>query len=426
MKHSPAPPLLPLVACLGLFASTGVRAEPNPYYIGASQTITHDNNVLRTCDNGATDPGCPPGVPKVADTISTTSLLGGFDQPISRQRLHADAALNVNRYKNRSDLNNNGYHVDAGWDWETIGNLSGKLSALLNRQLAQYSLGDALSALNALNMETNRQYAATAALGGVTKLTFEGGVTHREVDYSNAIWASREYRQDAGTLGVKYRPSDLLTLGVGLRETRGEYDPSGSSLKYRRHDLDLTGTWLASGASTIDARLSFGRQHYETSTSRDFSGATGSLQWRWKPTGKLNFYTLLLRDTGTEAGLFYTGVAEISPTGITLQTQAGDISRVTNLARVLGEYEMTAKIKLTASAANSHRSLVNTLSLTPDSGSDDTVTGTLGVRYVPTRSIAIGCDVSRERRSVSLQPTSTLSYPYNAHVYSCMGQFVLK
>jgi len=429
----PSLALLPLAACLYLIASTGARAEANPYYIGAAQSFTHDNNVLRTCEASATETGCPKSppltganIPEIADTISTTTLLGGFNQPISRQRFYADGALNINRYKNRSDLNNNGYRLNSGWDWETVGHLSGTLSARLNRQLAQYSLSDSTTALNELNMETDRQFGATAALGGVTKLTFEGGLTHSEVDYSNAAWAYREYRQNAGTLGVKYRPSDLLTLGAGWRETRGQYDPSGTATDYRRHDLDLTATWVASGASTLDGRLSFGRQRYETNTARNFSGATGSLQWRWKPTGKLNLYTLLVHDTGTEAGLFYTGVIDISPSGITPQTQAGDTSRVTTLARLRADYEMTAKIKLTASATNAHRSLVNTLTSIPDSGSDDTVSTALGVRYAPTRAISLGCDFGRERRSVSLQPTSTLSYPYRDYTYSCMGQFVLQ
>ncbi|TMH01247.1 MAG: hypothetical protein E6H79_15665, partial [Betaproteobacteria bacterium] len=140
--------------------------------------------MLRSCDNGATDLGCPAGVPKIADTISTTSLLAGFDQPISRQRLHADATLSANRYKNHSELNNNGYSLKAGWDWATIEHLSGTLSAELNRQIAQYSLSsDTTTALTDLNVETNRLISATAALGGVTKLTFEGGLTHRSVDY---------------------------------------------------------------------------------------------------------------------------------------------------------------------------------------------------------------------------------------------------
>src|SRR5438552_933532 len=123
MKPSPALPLLPLVACLGLIAPTGARADPNPYYIGASQAFTHDSNVLRLPEGS-----------EQSDSFSTTTLLGGFDQPISRQRLYANGTLNYNRYKNRTDLNNTGYGLNAGWDWATIGHLSGTLSANLNRQ----------------------------------------------------------------------------------------------------------------------------------------------------------------------------------------------------------------------------------------------------------------------------------------------------
>ncbi|HEV8313043.1 MAG TPA: hypothetical protein VGQ23_08255, partial [Burkholderiaceae bacterium] len=350
MKQLPALPLLPLVACLCLLASTGARADPNPYYVGASQTFTHDTNILRL-----------PEGQEISDSYSTTSVLAGFDQPISRQRLYANGAVSYNRYKNRDDLNNTGYGLNAGWDWATIGNLSGTLSANLNRQLVPNSVTDSTLVLNEKNLATTRQYAATAALGTVTKLTFEAGVTHRELDYTNDLWAGLENRQDSGSLGVKYRPSDLLTLGVGARETRGKYNPSGTPDEYRRHDLDLTALWLPSGASSLEARLSFGRQKFDTGTERDFSGTTGSLQWRWKPTGKLTFFTVLLRDTGSQAGYFYTGDVIIAPTGLTFETRAGDTSRVTTLARLLGEYAATAKIKLTASATNTHRDLVSTL-----------------------------------------------------------------
>ena len=429
MKHPSALPLLPLAACLGFIAPTGARAQDStyPYYIGASETVTHDNNVLRSCSAGATDAGCP-AVPVVADTISTTSLLAGFDREISRQRLRGDATVSANRYKNRSDLNNTGYHLLGDWDWATVGNLSGTLSALLNRQFVQNSLSDPTLALNGKNLETSREYAATGVLGGVTKLTFEAGITRREVDYSSTLWAIQEQRANVGSLGVKYRPSDALTFGVGARETRGYYNPSGPTIDYRRHDLDLTGTWVASGFSTLNARLSYGREIYDTAPDRNFSGATGSLQWLWKATGKTSFTTTLLRDTGSQAGFYTTGILQGTPVGTSLltTTQAGNISRVMTQARLGVAYEATAKITATASVANAHRSLVSTLSTTPDSGSDDTTSGSLGVRWAPTRNITLGCDWSHEHRGVSLNPGSTLSYPYSDHIYSCMGQFLLR
>ena len=425
LPRLPLLPLLPLAACLGLIASTGARAdEPNPYYIGAAQAFTRDSNVFRTCNASATEAGCPKdallqNLPEVSDTVSTTSLLAGFDQPISRQRLYANGTFRHNRYSNRSELNNNGYTFNGGLDWATIANLSGTLAAALNRNLAQYGTPDA-PALNTLNIETSRQASATAALGVVTKLTFEAGLTHRSVDYSNAAWAYRESRQDAGNLGIKYKPSDLLALGAGLRETRGEFNPSGAPDEFKRHDIDLTGSWVASGASTLDGRLSFSRTRFDTFTARNFSGGTGSIQWRWKPTGKLNFNTSLTRDTGSETSFtsFLNGAL----------TQAGDTSRLTTLLRVQGDYEMTAKIKLTAVASDAHRSLVNTqtgLLSGSDSGTDDTKQASLGLRYAPTRNILLGCDASRESRSVS-PSTLTLSYPYKANVFGCSGQITLQ
>ena len=152
---------------------------------------------------------------------------------------------------------------------------------------------------------------------------------------ADEVWVPSEFvRGMYVSSGLDPERVHVVPNGVDLDRFR----PDGPSLEYRRHDIDLTGTWVASGASTIDARLSFGRQRYEDNSARDFSGTTGSLQWRWKPTGKLNFYTVLLRDTGTEAGLFYSGV-QLPTGGSALLTQAGDTSRVTTLARVQAEYE---------------------------------------------------------------------------------------
>ncbi|HEY2926364.1 hypothetical protein [Piscinibacter sp.] len=417
MKQLPRLPLLPLAACLGLIASTGAaHAEANPYYIGASQAFTRDSNVLRQAEGSES-----------SDTVSTTSLLAGFDQPISRQRLYANGTLRHNRYSNLSQLNSNGYSLTGGIDWATVENLSGKLAVALNRNPAQYGSPDAPQ-LTTRNLETSRQASATAALGVVTKLTLEAGLTHRSLDYSAPEWLFRENKQDAANVGLRYAPSDLLKLGVGLRETRGEYphphntDPDTPE-HFRRHDLDLTGTWVASGASTLDGRLSFGRQRYDAFTARNFSGATGLLEWRWKPTGKLSLNTLLTRDTGNEASFtsYLNGAL----------TQAGDSSRLTNLLRIQGNYEMTAKIQLTATASNAHRSLVNSfdfgvLGSGSESGTDTTTQAALGLRYAPTRNILLGCDVSRESRSVSIPAGSTLSYPYKANVYGCSGQILLQ
>ena len=66
-----------LIAAAAACVAGAVRAdEPNPYYIGLSETLAHDSNIYRI-------PGGP------GDSYSSTALLGGFDQSISRQRLYA-------------------------------------------------------------------------------------------------------------------------------------------------------------------------------------------------------------------------------------------------------------------------------------------------------------------------------------------------
>src|SRR5204863_3882657 len=126
--------------------------EPSPWYIGVSQGFTHDSNVYRTPDG--------PG-----DNYSTTSLLGGFDQPIGRQRLHASARVGYNRYQDQRALDNTGYSVDAGWDWATIEKLSGSLSANATQSLAQFN-GNATQPTTDRNVLKAAQSNASARLGG--------------------------------------------------------------------------------------------------------------------------------------------------------------------------------------------------------------------------------------------------------------------
>ena len=77
-------PLLNLAAVIAsavAFAGQA-NAQANPWYIGAAQTLTHESNLYRLADGQTT----PDGVSK-SDLVSSTALLAGLDQTISRQRL---------------------------------------------------------------------------------------------------------------------------------------------------------------------------------------------------------------------------------------------------------------------------------------------------------------------------------------------------
>jgi len=407
--------MLPLIAGL---AATGLAHadDPNPYYIGASETISHESNVFLT----------PDGVPSASDTLYTTSLIGGIDQPIGRERLFGNVALRDTRYKQNSVLNNTGYNATLGLDWATIDRISGNFTYTGSRTLAQFN-SDGGAVLFTKNIETSQEFDATARIGVVTRLTGVLNYNYRKLSYSEDIYKFREFDQNAVSLGMNYSTSAALLFGVAYRHTEGKYPTFSNNPfdlpanriyfkdDFKRNDIDLTTQWIPTGASTINARLSFSKQTHDAAAARDFSGTTGNLAWDWRPTGKLQFVTSLSRDTGQQS-TFY----ERSQNSTFNAT--GDNSQVTNALQIVGKYALSAKVSVNATVRTLERSLANSL-VNPPSGHDRTTYAILGARWTPLRSVEVGCNVSRERRTSDVL---ALSQPYSSNSFGCYGQLTLQ
>ena len=149
--------------------------------------------------------------------------------------------------------------------------------------------------------------------------------------------------------------------------------------------------WEPSGASTVTARLNFGKLEYDRATASDFDGVTGSLAWAWRPTGLLAVTTTLARDVGQEAGF-------VRPTEDTVTT-ATDFSRITNRIGIAATYELTGKVGLTGGLSYARRTFAD--GFTGATGRENTTTASLGARWAATRTVALGCHLSRESRSAS-------------------------
>lgn len=385
------------------------QAEANPYYIGIGQAFTYEDNLFRAAD----------GLSKTSDTYSTTSLLAGVNQPIGRQRFFADGVVRHNRYQDTSTLDNTGYGLDVGLDWETVNELSGRLGYTVNQRLARFGIDEGPLIISEPNEERTQEVVARAKFGGASVLAIEGGFLHRRLDYSGEQFAFREFNQDTGSIGLQYRPGGLLTLGVAVRVTQGEYPALAD--EFDRNDLDLTAVYTLSGLSKLSARVSYTKEEHDQTVSRDLKGVTGALGWEYKPTGKLVFFTDLIRDSGAEATFNRSGLQAAAPT-------AGPSSRLTNLGRVRALYEATAKIQLEASLAYAKRDLVTTTVVgggsSTEAGNDRTTEFALGARYAATRNLLFACLVGTERRRATVN--STVSYPYSADRAACSAQFVLQ
>ncbi len=395
-----------VIASLLGFVCESTRAEADPYYLGVSQSLGHNSNVFRTVAN------------EVPDKFAVTSLNLGFDQPIGRQRVFANTSIRATRYEDIRTLDNTGYGVNAGLDWSTIGRLSGNLGVSSNQALANYAASGDQMQITKRNLETSSQANLRAQLGVASLLALNAALSHSEISYTAPEYQTSEVRQNVGSIGFTYRPSGLLTLGGSYRATRGEYPnvvvPStGKKESFDRNDVDFTSIWVASGLSTLNARLSYGRSVFEGQTLRNVKGATGSLGWDWKATGKLAFNTLLSRDSGTETALF--ALAN------NLGSAVGDNSVQTNAFGFGGTYEASAKIRATLGTRYARREVLSGSVL----GRDSSSSVALGVSYAASRSWLLGCNASRDD-SKPLNNMATVSTRYSATQASCNVQFTIR
>lgn len=392
-----------LAAALLLLCTPAVMAQSSPYYIGVSQSLAHESNLYRVGGNV----GLPAGAQSRSDTIATSSLVAGVDQSWGRQRLSGSASLRASRFSSNDHLNNEGYGLNLGLDWETVARLSGRLGVSADRSLRGYDPAYQGGQAADRNIEDNNQVNATVRLGGSTRLTGEAGVNARQVRYSAQSYAGSEYNQNGGSLGVRYRLGGATTVGLAWRQSQVKYVSRNGP--YKRNDIDLTGNWTPSGLSSLYARVSHTRTDHSQSPLSDFSGLTAELRGSTQISGKLKLSTRLSRDLSQGNSTFdFQG-----------QTPSIEFDRVSTALRLGADYDLSAKITLNASVDHIRRSFEGTRFAI--NGSDRTTSLSLGARWLPTRAIQVGCSISHDTRSVS-----QVGNPYSSNGVNCYGQFVLQ
>lgn len=383
------------VAATPAFAQDATPNERSPYYFGVSQAFSHDSNLYRTASN------------EVSETISITSLLAGFDQPIGRQRLFADVEAQINRFHTVDSLNNKSFAVNAGMDWETVEFLSGALRYSARNSLADFGT---LDGSTIPSDQISQQFLASARFGMTSKLSFNAAYEHRDLKYRADVYANRNYKQDAVSGGFRWGTADLLVFGLGYRATKGRTPEFQATPPYEdeldRRDIDFTTAWTPTGASTLNVRISSTKETHTLPSNNERSAVTGALAWDYRPTAKLSFTTAITRDTGTE-----TTFLGIPPSGST--PLPVDQSSLSTTTQVQARYAMTSKVSMNGDIRYRRGTLTN--------GEEERLTGYgIALNYNPTRSVTLGCDVTYEDRD-TVNITA-----YKATVSTCSAQFTLR
>lgn len=410
-----------LLACGALaFAGAACADEPNPYYIGVNQALTYQNNVFSSTTNG------------IDSGISTTSLVGGFDQPIGRQRVYLNGNFGYNYYTNDTlrYLNNNSYGVNAGVDWQTIERLSGTVRLVANQSLSSYANAGAPE-ITEKNIQDVGTAALTANYGITPRVTLDAGYEFRYLNYSASQYAYQEFKQNVYRLGVRYGQSSILTVGLGLRLNKTDYpnyllnpDPvTAPSEPYiadnsTGKNVDFTVNWVPSGLSTLDARLSFTDIAYTINTASDFRGLTGALGWNYQATGRLSTRLSFLVAPGNGSTYFaFTGTG---PTVV-------ENSQISRVLRLSATYVATGKTSLTGNVGLIRNTYAQATSSGTQNSTDLSPSIGLGVSYAPSRNTLLACDLNYITRNASQEAIATgQSYDYNRSSFSCSGQIVLR
>ncbi len=411
-------------------AGTGLAPDRTPYYIGASQAFTRDTNVYKI----------PFGV---SDNYSSTSLLAGFDQPISRQRLFGTARLTLNRYQSETTLNNTSYSLAAGADWATIYKLAGNVTATLDQSLAAPAAN--IGALvSSRNVQRNQGLSGLARWGGDATISIDGRAGYAKQTSPAGQFGSFNSTNEFGSLGVFYRPGSLLRLGVAARFDRTRTpqglllaDGSFEANESRGRNLDLLAEYSNGNSLSGSGRLSYTRQTNSGVSGADFSGVTGSVNLGYRASGRTTFSVAASRDAGFNGARATYPNGALGPTPAPIVTPGSSATmttgaipyennQVTNALSAGASYAATSKIGLNAGAHYSRARLVTsssiaTLGRPAGAGVTDRTRGaSLGANYAYSRSLTFACNLTRDRREVS----GAISYGYNDTTGSCSGQFI--
>ena len=406
---------LPLFTAL-LLPAGPAAAQSDPWYVGAVQTFARDSNIFRL----------PPGAEQSSGTISATELVGGIDLQPGRQHVVADLRLSHNQYASQPQLDFNGYTLGAGLDWETVDKLSGSVRLDSARRLGSFS-SYVTPTGNGANIEQYLSMAAEFRLGDYkqSRLWFEGDLsyddTKNDVDFTapqalfgiaDATGYERRFKTTGLGLGARYRVEGTLVLGVALRATRGDEkyvlrpdsangDPLADT--FIRNDVDFLAGWGATGASRLQARLSYGKTDADKQLfRRDRRGWSGVLKWDWVPTGKISSNTVLSYETNARSVASAQNTANEPVASVALRANYAATSKLTGHAG----FAFRSR-QLDTGAAND--------------GTDRRQQFDVGLDWAALRNVTFGCAVSHETRNES----SALA-AYKTTFTSCTARAVLQ
>jgi exopolysaccharide biosynthesis operon protein EpsL len=246
----------------------------------------HDSNVFRLSD---TDP--TPG--SRSDSVYRAGAGIRAELPSGRQRFVLEARAQVSEYQRFDLLDHTSYGLGATWRWEAGNQWSGETGYTRRHFLG--SLDDIQAPVKDMITEDRAFFTAGYLL--TPRWRLRGGAELIKWNHDDAIRSELDARILAATMGLDYVTPASNSVGGQVKVSEGEYPNQqavGAALvvnDYREIEASLVAHWVATGKSTLDARLGYTRREHDQVSQRDFDGFTGRINYDWFIAAKtlLNF-----------------------------------------------------------------------------------------------------------------------------------------
>lgn len=289
--------------------------------------VQHDDNVFR-----AADEALPDSAPRTADTLTETGVAATLTLRESLQELELRGEYDRIRYSTLDTLDYDRYLVGGQARLAMASTLKLRLDATRERRQENFAFRNDTeqSFITVDQGKAELSYAVTPRWTGLAR------VEQYETSFSRAASQDSDLSETAGELAVEYRRNGFSTVGLGYRQSEGDYPRrivvagDGREKEYTQQSLFSRIGYTPSGLSELTAQLGYTQRTHDDALVRDFNGVTGRASYLRKFSGISQLQIEAYRD------LYY--VEDINA------------NYVENLGvRLSYDYEWSAKLRFAAS-----------------------------------------------------------------------------
>lgn len=276
--------LAPALACAfaAAFAAQSVCAQERLLTLRAGGTLASDSNVFRL-PAAAPDPQLAQGISGKSDQIKTSYVGLRLAKSYAQQRFELDATQTATRYVKFTSRDFDALQYRAAWNGSIGPRVTGSLS--LDRSESEIDAADLTSTQQIVRTSDSRRFSIDASLSGGWYA--QAGIFNARTRTSQVFLTAPGFDSNGKEIGLRYAAASGSFVAGTRRSTRGANNDFGINLVnlidngFSVEESELRSTWIVSGKSTLNGRLTRLERRNERLSQRDFSGTTGELAYVW-------------------------------------------------------------------------------------------------------------------------------------------------